>query len=220
MLHCKWINCTLLACTAAICSALPSYAGETSGAATLNRLIEGNHRFAVGRLEHPHQSVEQRISLSKTQHPFATVLSCSDSRVPPEILFDTGLGDLFTVRVAGNVVDSTILGSIEYGTEHLSTPVVLVLGHTGCGAVQATLQGDEPHTHIEQLIKDIRPAVRAAAHDKGNLFENAVRDNVVHTVQQLRAAKPILHNSYREGTIRILGAVYHIDSGIVEFLPE
>ncbi len=158
--------------------------------------------------------------VSKAQHPFATILSCSDSRVPPEIVFDVGLGDLFTTRVAGNVVDAAVLGTVEYGAEHLNVPLVVVLGHTGCGAVKATLESDEPRTHIETLIKDIRPAVNEARHEGGDVYDNAVRDNVYRSVRQLREAKPIMNVLCRDRKIQVVGAVYHLDTGVVEFLPD
>jgi carbonic anhydrase len=146
------------------------------------------------------------------------VLSCADSRVPPELIFDQGLGDLFTVRVAGNIVDDVILGSLEYAAEHLHVPLIIVLGHTGCGAVKATIEGGEPNTHIEALVKAIRPAVEQASHEAGALMENAVRDNVRIAVKQLEQSNPILAELVRHGKLQIRGAVYHLDTGAVEFL--
>ena len=195
-------------------------AASDSAAESMRRLTDGNQRFAKGRLEHPGQTTERRSALVKTQHPFAAVLSCSDSRVPPEIVFDVGLGDLFTIRVAGNIVDNAVLGSIEYGAEHLNVPLVVVLGHTGCGAVKATLEGDEPGTHIEELIDSIRPAVKEAKREKGDVYNNAVRENVYRSVKQLREAKPILTALYQNRKIQVVGAIYHMDTGVAEFLPD
>ena len=153
------------------------------------------------------------------QHPVAAILSCADSRVPPELVFDQGLGDLFTVRVAGNVVDDAIIGSLEYAAEHLGVPVIIVLGHSGCGAVKATIDGGEPNTHIQTLVKAIQPAVDQASHEPGPLMDNAVRDNVLLAVKQLTESKPILAEMVRTGKILIKGAVYHLETGAVEYLP-
>jgi carbonic anhydrase len=152
------------------------------------------------------------------QHPVAAILSCADSRVPPELVFDQGLGDLFTVRVAGNVVDDAIIGSLEYAAEHLGIPVIIVLGHSGCGAVKATIDGGEPNTHIQALVKAIQPAVDQAYREPGPLMDNAIRDNVLLAVKQLNESKPILAEMVRAGKLQIKGAVYHLDSGVVEYL--
>jgi carbonic anhydrase len=184
----------------------------------LELLVQGNQRYAADRPEHPHQGRKLRHELVQGQHPFAAVLSCADSRVPPELIFDEGLGDLFVVRVAGNIVDDAVLGSLEYAAEHLHVGLIVVLGHKRCGAVTAAINGGEPHTHIDALAKAIRPAVAQARHEKGELLDNAVRDNVQLAVTKLRKAKPILRALERAGRIRIVGAVYDMDSGVVEYL--
>ncbi|HYP09751.1 MAG TPA: carbonic anhydrase [Bryobacteraceae bacterium] len=189
-----------------------------SPSSVLKTLHAGNQRYVHHKIVHPHQSRLLRQRLVAGQHPVAAILSCADSRVPPELVFDQGLGDLFTVRVAGNVVDDAILGSLEYAVEHLHVPVILVLGHIGCGAVQATIAGGEPNTHIDSLVKAIRPAVEQASHEAGVLMDNAVRDNVQLAVKQLQDANPILAMMSAQGKIQIKGAVYHMDTGVVEFL--
>jgi carbonic anhydrase len=187
----------------------------------LKTLQAGNQRYVSHKLVHPHQTRWLRHRLVSGQHPVAAVLSCADSRVPPELVFDQGLGDLFTVRVAGNVVDDAILGSLEYAAEHLHVPVILVLGHTGCGAVQATIDGGEPNTHIEAFVKSIRPAVEQASHETGVLMDNAVRDNVQMAVKQLQQSNPILALMVGQGKLQIRGAIYNLDTGVVTFLkPE
>jgi carbonic anhydrase len=191
---------------------------QPSPAAALDLLVKGNKRYAAGRPLHPHQNRRLRHTLAKEQHPFATVLSCSDSRVPPELVFDEGLGDLFVIRVAGNVVDDAVTGSIEYAAEHLHVPLIVVLGHTNCGAVDAAIKGGEPNTHIDALVKAIRPAVDQARGESGPLLLNAVRDNVKLVVNQLRASEPILGKLHAQGRIQIVGAVYDLDAGTVEYL--
>ncbi len=136
-------------------------------AEAISKLKEGNGRYTSGNLQHPGQTSERRAELAKTQHPFATILSCSDSRVPPEIVFDQGLGDLFIVRVAGNVINDEGLGSVEYSVDHLGSRLILVLGHQNCGAVKAAREtiaakGNAPG-HIESLVTAIKPAVEATA---------------------------------------------------------
>jgi carbonic anhydrase len=186
----------------------------------LEKLMEGNKHYASSHSQHPHQNARRRHELEKDQHPFACILSCSDSRVPPEIVFDEGLGDLFVVRVAGHIVDNAVTGSIEYAVEHLGTKLVLVLGHERCGAVQATLGGGEPGTHIQSLVEAISPAVTDAKKKPGEPLANAVRANVQLVVQQLRQSGPILADQVRDHRIRIVGAVYELDSGSVLLLPE
>jgi carbonic anhydrase len=186
----------------------------------LAKLMEGNKRYASSHSQRPHQTARRRHELEKDQHPFACILSCSDSRVPPEIVFDEGLGDLFVVRVAGHIVDNAVTGSIEYAVEHLGSKLVLVLGHERCGAVQATLGGGEPGTHIQSLVEAISPAVIDAKKEPGEPLANAVRANVRLVVQQLRQSGPILAEQLRSHKIRIVGAVYDLDRGSVLLVPE
>ena len=186
----------------------------------LTKLMEGNKRYTSSHSQHPHQGARRRHELGETQYPFACILSCSDSRVPPEIVFDEGLGDLFVVRVAGNIVDNAVTGSIEYAVEHLGVPLVVVLGHEKCGAVQATLGGGEPGTHIQSLVEAILPAVAEARQTSGGLLGNAVGANVRRVVRQLRESGPILVDQVRSHRIKIVGAIYELDSGSVAVLPE
>jgi carbonic anhydrase len=194
-----------------------THSGPTPASA-IQKLTRGNGRYAVNHPIHPRQDAKARAAVARGQHPFAAVLSCADSRVPPELLFDEGLGDLFVVRVAGNVVDDAVTGSLEYAAEHLHVPVIVVLGHTKCGAVDATIKGGEPNTHIEALVKAIRPAVEQAHQQKGDLMENAVRENVRLGVRQLQESEPILARMIAAGQVTIIGAVYDLDKGTVEYL--
>jgi carbonic anhydrase len=185
----------------------------------LARLMEGNKRYAASHLRHPHETSDWRHQLTKSQHPFATILTCSDSRVPPEVLFDVGLGDVFVIRVAGNIADDAVIGSIEYAVEHLGTGLVLVMGHESCGAVQAAIAGGEPKTHIESLTGAIEPAVARARKLTGDLVANAVSENVRMVVDQIRKSKPILADRVQKDTIKVVGAVYSLDSGTVSLIP-
>jgi carbonic anhydrase len=157
--------------------------------------------------------------LESSQSPHCAILTCADSRVPPEIVFDKGLGDIFDVRVAGNVAGDDETASLEYAAEHLHVPLVVVMGHTHCGAVSAALEGGTLPGKLPDLMAALRPAVDQSAHEPGDRLDNAVRDNVVHVVEQLRAAKPVLSELVETGKLRIVGAVYSLDTGKVDWLP-
>src|SRR6266481_6288169 len=187
----------------------------------ISKLKEGNGRYTRGNLQHPGQTTERRAELAGTQYPFAIILSCSDSRVPPEIVFDQGLGDLFVVRVAGNVINDEGLGSIEYSVDHLGSRLIVVLGHQSCGAVKAAKEtiaakGKAPG-HIESLVTAIRPAVEATVN--GDL-EATIEANVKDVVQTLRSSTPILKLKVDSGEVRVVGAYYSLDTGAVNFLEE
>ena len=188
-------------------------------AEAISKLKEGNGRYTSGNLQHPGQTSERRAELAKTQHPFATILSCSDSRVPPEIVFDQGLGDLFIVRVAGNVINDEGLGSVEYSVDHLGSRLILVLGHQNCGAVKGAREtiaakGNAPG-HIESLVTAIKPAVEATAKED---LDATIKANVKHVVQALRSSTPILKAEVDSGKIQVIGGYYSLDTGAVTFL--
>lgn len=193
-----------------------------SASKALALLKEGNRRFAEGKSIHPHESREWRTSLVAAQHPHSAVLGCSDSRVAPETLFDQGLGELFVVRQAGHVADDDSLGSIEYAVGHLHVPLVAVLGHKKCGAVEAAVAAvlrDEPvEGHVLRLVDDIAPAVPEGAALNADLLDAVARANVVQVVRRLRSCGPILRPRTRRGEIQVVGAYYHLDTGDVEWL--
>jgi carbonic anhydrase len=190
-------------------------------AEAISKLKEGNGRYASGNLKHPGQTTERRKELAKSQHPLAAIVSCSDSRVPPEIVFDQGLGDLFIFRVAGNVIDDHGLGSIEYAVDHLNVRLIVVLGHQSCGAVQAAKETvaakSKAPGHIQSLVTAIQPAVEATA--KADL-ETTVKANVRDVVQALRSSTPVLKPKVDSGELRVVGAYYSLDTGSVTFLDE
>jgi carbonic anhydrase len=186
----------------------------------LQKLSEGNARFVQDRATHPHQSAERRAEVIAGQNPFAVILGCSDSRIPPEIIFDQGIGDIFVVRTAGQVVDDVALGSIEYAVEHLEVPLVVVLGHDRCGAITATIAGGEAAGHIGSLAAALNPAVEKAKKMGGEdqLLNNSIDENVRMIVLQLRSSQPMLSKLVAEGKLKIVGARYRLDSGKVEIL--
>lgn len=199
-------------------------ASEESGISAdeaLKLLVDGNNRFVSGKLEAKNLGDERRKELTQGQKPFATILSCSDSRVPPEHIFNQGLGDIFIIRVAGNVVDPIELGSVEYGAEHLNVPLVMVLGHRGCGAVKATLAGGEPEGNIGAIVKKIAPAVNTAkgkTTDKDALLDTAIEENVRLTVNALTEKSPLLKHLVENGKLKIVAGIYDLSSGKVKLL--
>ena len=186
--------------------------------AALQKLMDGNRRYIQQKRTFPDQSRSRILELAKGQHPFAIVLGCSDSRVAPEIIFDQGLGDLFEIRVAGNVIDNVVLGSIEYAAAELGVPLLVVLGHERCGAVKAALDGKPVPGHIGSLVAAIKPAVYATKGQPGDAWDNAVRANVKMSVNKLQALSPILAKAVKAGTLKVVGARYDIDSGEVEVI--
>ncbi len=186
----------------------------------LKLLLEGNQRFVAGKLEHPNQTPERRAEVAKGQHPFAAVLACSDSRTPPEIIFDRGLGDIFTVRVAGNVADKVVIESLGYSVKHAGARVVMVLGHRRCGAVTAAVQGDEKtKDEVREIVKELEPAVRASRGMPGDPVENAARENVKLVVEKLAASKE-LSAMVKSGELKIVGGIYDLDTGTIEMLKD
>ncbi|MBF0098631.1 MAG: carbonic anhydrase [Magnetococcales bacterium] len=190
----------------------------------LQWLKEGHTRFLSGKTQTPHLTA-QRIAetASQGQHPFATLISCSDSRVPVEHIFDQGIGDLFVIRVAGNVADTDEIGTAEYGAGHLATPLLVVVGHTKCGAVTAVVKGDEVGGSIPQLVDNIVPAAQRAK-AKGlsgdALIVDAIRENVYQSLEDLRNNSEELTHLEHQGKLKMVGAVYHIEDGSVEWLPD
>lgn len=187
----------------------------------LKKLTGGNRRFIEGISIRPRQDAQTIKKLENGQEPFATIVGCSDSRVPNEMIFDQGLGDLFIIRTAGQVSAAASFGSMEFATLKLKTKLIVVLGHTECGAVAAAVSRPENVPgHIVTLINEIKPAAAKSSHLAGDPVNNAVRQNVIDQVNELRDLEPILHKKYIDGEILIVGAVYDIHTGKVEFLPE
>ncbi len=182
------------------------------GVEAFARLTEGNLRYSEGRLSAPRRGSERRQETAGGQNPFSIILTCSDSRVVPEILFDQGIGDIFVVRVAGNVIDDLVLGSIEYAAAHLSVPLLIVLGHGNCGAVNASISKGDPEGHTDSFIDLIRPLLTEDAADDP---VSAVHDNTRNVVRQLRCSLPVLKPLVEAGKLEIRGAHYDIITGIV-----
>ena len=192
--------------------------GKFTSAQGLMFLLQGNQRFVSGQVQHPRRDAFRRADTLGGQTPFAVVLTCSDSRVAPEVIFDQGVGDIFVVRTAGNIAGEIALGSIEYAVEHLNAPLVLVLGHQKCGAVSATVDGGEAPGHIKSVVEHIAPAVERARGLQGDLLANAIDTNILETVHQLRTSAPILAEFVNARRLEVFGARYNLDTGSVTFL--
>jgi carbonic anhydrase len=194
-----------------------------TAAEALSRLQSGNLRFVSGEMHFPTTRKGVLADLAKGQQPYATILGCSDSRVPPELVFDAGFGELFIVRVAGNVLGPAIEGTLQYASAYLHTPLFVVLGHEGCGAVQAALaakfQGARQPRRIEVLLQNILPALDGldAALPPESLLQAAVEANVRWTMRVLRATPEVVAHA-AEGVMRLVGAVYELGTGRVRFL--
>lgn len=191
----------------------------------LKRLLEGNKRYAAGKTKGPNRTAARRAELARAQHPIAVVVSCSDSRVPPELLFDQGFGDVFVVRTAGNIVDSIALGSIEYAVDHLGTKLILVLGHERCGAVTAAMQGGDAPGNIKSVVDAIKPAVdkgKARHTGHGEVLDTCIRSNVKQVAEKIRTTAPILSEAVEDGMVKVVGAYYDLDSGMVNmtYMPN
>jgi carbonic anhydrase len=178
-------------------------------------LLSGNRRYASGAGHHPHQSPYRRAEVLPAQRPFAVIIGCSDSRVPPEIIFDCGLGDLFVVRTAGHSLDDTGYASVQYVVEHLGVHLIVVLGHSGCGAVKAVIDRVEAPGHLGILIARLQSAVDAAAGRTGDLLQNAITENVGQTVAHLKTLPPVLADLVTTGTVSVVGAHYDLETGLV-----
>lgn len=209
------------------------FAQKPSPDEAIAKLKEGNARFVAGKSISPHINaarLAQAGSENQGDHAYATVITCSDSRVPVEILFDAGIMDIFVIRVAGNVIDVDEAGSIEYGLAHVNTPVFVVLGHTQCGAVTAVTNAVQGHGHalernIPPLVDNIIPAVKGAMaahkdiHGK-DIIPYAIEENVSTGIEELFMRSPVSRNLVNEGKVKVIGAIYDVGAGEIKWLPE
>lgn len=184
---------------------------------SLQLLMAGNQRFVSGNVIHPHQDAQRKKEAIQGQKPIAVILTCSDSRVSPELVFDQGIGDVFVIRTAGNVVDSIGIGSIEYAVEHLGTELVVVMGHEKCGAVMAAFGADEYEGGIQVIVDGIRQNLSDTTPEPQTLM-SAIDANVSAVVGQLMESEPILKEANDDGHVSIVGARYNISTGVVDIL--
>ena len=209
----------IIACSSIVALVLAAEhpVASVSADAALAKLKEGNLRFASSEVSQSKPTAARRAETAQEQHPFAIVLGCADSRTAPEIVFDQNIGDLFVVRTAGNLVDDHGLGSIEYAVAHLGARLVVVLGHQRCGAVKAALESDHAPGHIESLVRDIQPAVKAAKGKPGDPLSATVAENARQVAAQIKA-KAALGDLAKE--VRIVSAVYDLDTGKIDWAND
>ena len=212
------VSLALAACSPA---QVPTEGAVSNADEALQRLREGNERYVANKSTDLNESQSRRVELAQGQNPFATIFSCVDSRVPPELVFDRGLGDLFVIRTAGHVIDNAVLGSLEYGVAELKIPLLMVLGHEKCGAVKATVEAVEKNVtaeaEINWLVDGIRPAVEEVKAQPGDLLDNAVKANVMLTVERLKGSA-ILSEALEKSELRIVGGRYDLDTGMVDII--
>jgi len=216
----NYCSCLLLIVASATAWSQQAPASDVPANRALARLMEGNDRYAQAKEQHPDETLARRKELEGGQHPFAVILSCADSRVPPELIFDQGLGDLFVIRVAGNIVDDDVLGSIEYAVEHLQTKLILVLGHEKCGAVSAAVEGAKEPGHLQSLLSALQPSVEASRNLPGDKIHNCVLANARRVARQIRESEPILKGFGQKQGVEVVAADYALDSGKVTVLEE
>jgi len=202
---------------AALVPAADPPAASVPADAALAKLKEGNLRFATSEVSKGKPTAARRKETAQAQHPFAIVVACADSRTGPELIFDQNLGDLFVIRTAGNLVDDHALGSIEYGVVHLGARLILVLGHTGCGAVKAALASDHAPGHIDSLVRDIQPAVIAAKGKPGDALDATITENARQVAAQIKA-KAALGDLAKD--VRTVFAIYDLDTGKIEWIKD
>jgi len=205
----------------ALAAGPPKAENVLSPDAALDRLMKGNARYVEG-LSRRHDFKHEREALSKGQNPFAAVLSCADSRIAPEYCFDTARGDVFVCRVAGNFASDDIVASLEYTVTVLNTPLILVLGHESCGAIDATIKSIKDGTtlpgHMRNLVTALAPAVHAVQGEPGDLLANAIRRNVTLNAKKLKTSAPILKSFVDDHRVRVVGGIYQLKTGRVELL--
>jgi carbonic anhydrase len=206
---------------AAAPKAPPKKENVLSPDAALARLMKGNERYVDG-VSRRHDFKHEREALVGGQNPFAGILSCADSRIAPEFAFDTGRGDLFVCRVAGNFLDTDVLASFEYAVQVLNTPLLMVLGHRSCGAVDSTIKSIRDGTtlpgHLPALVEALSPAVKQTQGKPGDALDNAIKENVRLNVERLKTATPIIEMFVSEKKVRVVGAVYNLEDGEVKLL--
>ena len=217
------VGTTLSACFAPMQASLPTEAPVQNPQEALERLLAGNQRYTANRSLPLNESSQRRTEVAQGQHPFATIFSCVDSRVPPELVFDRGLGDLFVIRTAGHVIDGAVLGSLEFGVAELQIPLLMVLGHTNCGAVKATLEvvehGAEAPASISYLVNGIKPAIEVAARQTDFSLDTCISTNITLTVNRLRET-PLLAEAVAQGKLLIVGARYDLETGAVAVIES
>lgn len=189
---------------------------------TLQRLLKGNERFSFLKPIHPDEDMKRLQDAAKEQHPFAVVVCCSDSRVSPELVFDQGVGDLFVIRTAGNIIGGVEIGSIEYAVEHLGVKLIVVMGHENCGAVKAFIEGGEAPSHIKDIIDSLKQEaeIKAIPITDSNRLDDCVKANVLHGIKQLQTQSTIIQEKIENKELQVVGARYDLDDLKVTIIKQ
>jgi carbonic anhydrase len=213
----KFMGITGIGAFSGLLGNVPSVLAATNISAddALKQLMEGNHRFTQQQSEYPHQGLKRLQEVAYAQHPYATILSCADSRVPAEIVFDAGIGDLFDIRVAGNIVTPEVLGSIEYAVLQLNTPLIMVLGHERCGAITAAVTGGKLPGSIGTLVAAIQPGIDLTEGSSDESIEKAVVSNVSYQIDAVKRNSSLIAEQILKNKLKIVGGRYDLDSGKV-----
>lgn len=197
-----------------------SHVANDHNKSALEKIMDGNARFASVHSIHPDESAKRTKEISHEQHPMAVVIACSDSRVSPELVFDEGLGDLFVIRTAGNIIGEAEFGSVEYAVEHLKVPLVIVMGHERCGAVQAMIDGIHPGGHLQSIMDSLNneEEIKAIPLSDGHRLEHCVLANIQHGVHSLLSQSSIIREKVADKTLKVVGAHYDLDDRKVTIL--
>ena len=219
----KNIRLPTLAAVAVLLAGLTGHANPAADSpppdTALATLLAGNKRFVAGEVTHPDQGADRRTAQAGGQTPFAVVLTCSDSRVAPELYFDQGIGSQFVIRNAGNVLDDHVIGSIEYAVEHLHVGLIVVVGHAKCGAVAATVAGGHAPGRIRSIVESIQPALASAKDQPGDKVDNVVRSHARRGAEILAQVGPFIAEGVKAGKLKVVAARYDLTTGAVELLP-
>lgn len=187
----------------------------------LRELMVGNANFIQERTKDGITRNEKRVSsLEKSIHPIAVIISCNDLKIAPEFIFDQQLGELFVIRNIGNVVDSNVLTGVEYATEHLQVPLVVVLGHTNCDSIKTAITEDKDLDYVLHLFDELEAVIEESKGQEGDLLENTIKNNVINVVKDLKKSKPLIKKQINKGEIKVVGAIYHSETGEVEIISE
>jgi carbonic anhydrase len=205
-----------------LCIACNKPAANTSlpKSVVLANLIKGNQRFYNSHLLHPHESMQRIHDLADHQNPTAVIVCCSDSRTSPELVFDQGLGDLFVIRNAGNIIGDIDLGTIEYAVQHFHVPLIIIMGHRNCGAIKAYLEHGEAPGHIMYIIDSLRnePEIAELAAKDISESDYYIMANVRHAIARIKSQSPLIADHLQNGTVTIVGAIYDVNNGIVKLI--
>ena len=186
----------------------------------LQELLEGNRRFVESRSIYPNQDIDHRRKIVETQQTFAVVVTCSDSRVPPEIIFDQGLGDLFVIRIAGNILNKHIIGSIEYAVKYVNVPLIMILGHENCAAVDITLKNIVTDSCIDNVFETIRQNIGEIDLSQEDILNIAIKKNVDTVINDLKSSSIIISELVNDDKVKVVGAYYDFKSGIVDIINK